>query len=98
MKRIVAAAVVILFSTVTILSNSPLKGDDNDRDLDSREADELQIGFSISPVTLNLLDKDPQMVGLGSYMVTAQGGWNHCHTCPSNCPAHNPFPAPLTPA
>ncbi len=43
MKRIVApAAVVILFATVTILSNSPLKGDDNDRDRDRREADEIQ--------------------------------------------------------
>jgi hypothetical protein len=45
MKRIVAsAAVVILFATVTILGNSPLKGDDNDRD--KREADEIQIGFT----------------------------------------------------
>ncbi len=79
MKRIVAAAVVILFSTVTILSNSPLKGDDNDRDRDSREADEIQIGFSISPVRLNLRDKDPELVGLGSYIVNAQGGCNDCH-------------------
>src|SRR5260221_2926539 len=95
MKRIVAAAAVILFSTVTILSNSPLKGDDNDRDRDSREADEIQIGFSISPVRLNLRDKDPELVGLGSYIVNAQGGCNDCHTCPSYAPGHNPFPAPF---
>ena len=94
MKRIVAsAAVVILFATVTILSNSPLKGDDNDRD--KREADEIQIGFSISPVRLDLRDKDPELVGLGSYIVNAQGGCNDCHTCPSYAPGHNPFPAPF---
>ena len=96
MKRIVAsAAAVILFATVTILSNSPLKGDDNDRDRDRREADEIQIGFSISPVRLDLRDKDPELVGLGSYIVNAQGGCNDCHTCPSYAPGHNPFPAPF---
>jgi hypothetical protein len=96
MKRIVAsAAVVILFATVTILSNSPLKGDDNDRDRDRREADEIQIGFGISPVKLNLRDQDPELVGLGSYIVDAVSGCNDCHTCPSYAPGHNPFPAPF---
>jgi hypothetical protein len=96
MKRIVAsAAVVMLFATATILSNSPLKGDDNDRDRDRREADEIQIGFSISPVKLNLRDQDPELVGLGSYIVNAVSGCNDCHTCPSYAPGHNPFPAPF---
>ena len=91
-KRIQAtAAVVVLFATVTIISNSPLKGHDKNR----TRGEEVQIGFSISPVKLNLNDKDPGLVGLGSYIVNAQGGCNDCHTCPSYAPGHNPFPAPF---
>ena|ERR1700722_10046530 len=92
-KRIQAtAAVVVLFATVTIISNSPLKGHDKNR----TRGEEVQIGFSISPVKLNLNDKDPELVGLGSYIVNAQGGCNDCHTCPSYAPGHNPFPAPMS--
>ena len=92
MKRmLVPAAAVALFAAVTIISNSPLKGGDNNRTRD----EEVQIGFSICPVKLDLRDKDPQLVGLGSYIVNAQGGCNDCHTCPSYVPGHNPFPAPF---
>ena len=97
MKRILVstAAVAGLFAAVTIISNSPLKGDDRDRNRGEREDDrelEVQIGFSIAPVKLNLEDKDPELVGLGSYIVNAQGACNDCHTCPSYAPGHNPFP------
>ena len=92
MRRIqVAAAVIFLFAVVTILSNSPLRGDDNNRTL----SEKAQIGFSISPVKLNLQDKDPELVGLGSYIVNAQAGCNDCHTCPSYAAGHNPFPPPF---
>jgi hypothetical protein len=99
-KRILVstAAVAGLFAAVTIISNSPVKGDDNDRNRREREdegAREVQIGFSIAPVKLNLKDKDPELVGLGSYIVNAQGGCNDCHTCPSYAPGHNPFPPPV---
>ncbi len=100
MKRILVstAAVAGLFAAVTIVSNSPLKGGDNDRNRGEREDEgalEVQIGFSISPVKLNLKDKDPELVGLGSYIVNAQGSCNDCHTCPSYVPGHNPFPPPI---
>jgi hypothetical protein len=39
-----------------------------------------QIGMAIAPVPLNLTGKDPQMVGLGSYLVNAIGDCNGCHT------------------
>jgi hypothetical protein len=42
-----------------------------------------------------LEDKDLELVGLGSYIVNAQGGCNDCHTCPSYVPGHNPFPPPF---
>jgi hypothetical protein len=102
-KRILASAAVVgLFATVTIISNSPLKGDDNDRNRGDREREdegelEVQTGFRIVPpnIKLNLKDKDIKLVGLGSYIVNAQGGCNDCHTCPSYTPGHNPFPPPV---
>ena len=39
-------------------------------------------GFQIAPVPLNLQNKDLALVGLGSYIVTPQGGCNDCHTNP----------------
>jgi hypothetical protein len=91
-KRIlISSTAVVLFATVTIISNSPLKGDDNNRTRD----EEVQTGFNICPVKLDLREKDLQLVGLGSYIVNAQGGCNDCHTCPSYAPGHNPFPAPF---
>jgi hypothetical protein len=95
-----AAAAVGLFAAVTVISNLPLQGQNSDpnregRDREDEEKLEVQIGFSISPVKLDLKDKDPELVGLGSYIVNAQGGCNDCHTCPSydpGPPSHNPFP------
>jgi hypothetical protein len=102
-KRILASAAVVgLFATVTIISNSPLKGDDNDRSRGDREREdegelEVQTGFRIVPpnIKLNLQGKDIELVGLGSYIVNAQGACNDCHTCPSYVSGHNPFPPPV---
>jgi hypothetical protein len=44
------------------------------------EATLSQIGLAIAPVPLNLIGKDQQMVGLGSYLVNAIGDCNGCHT------------------
>jgi hypothetical protein len=48
----------------------------NQQDELSREA---WIGLRIAPVRLNLEGKNPELVGLGSYTVNAQGGCNDCH-------------------
>jgi hypothetical protein len=40
----------------------------------------IQQGFAIAPVPLNLVGKDPALVGLGSYIVNAQADCNGCHT------------------
>ncbi|MBV9401675.1 MAG: hypothetical protein JO062_27105 [Bryobacterales bacterium] len=37
-------------------------------------------GFAIAPVPLNLAGKDPNLVGLGSYLVNAVGDCNGCHS------------------
>jgi hypothetical protein len=47
-------------------------------------------GFQIAPVDLDLHGKNPALVGLGSYIVNAQGGCNDCHTNPSFAPGGNP--------
>jgi hypothetical protein len=56
-------------------------------DSDSR----IQQGFAAAPVALDLKGKNRALVGLGSYIVNAQGGCNDCHTCPSYVPGHSPF-------
>jgi hypothetical protein len=102
MKRLLLStvAVVMLFVAVTLTSNFSVKGNDDrqnrrDRNHEDEDALEVQIGFRIAPVKLNLKDKDSELVGLGSYIVNAQGGCNDCHTCPSYKPHHNPFPPPF---
>ena len=52
-------------------------------DDDSEEA-EVQRGFEIVPVPLNLNGKDRELVGLGSYIVNGAG---HCNVCHSAGPA-----------
>jgi hypothetical protein len=97
MKPIVISAASIsgLFFAVTLLSNLSVKGNSGGRNGEAEGALEVQIGFSIAPVKLDLKSKDPLLVGLGSYIVNAQGGCNDCHTCPSYAPGHNPFPPPF---
>ena len=48
-------------------------------------------GFAIAPVPLNLRGKNRAFVGLGSYIVNAQGGCNDCHTNPQFAPGGDPF-------
>jgi hypothetical protein len=47
---------------------------------DSSQTDSrAQIGLNIAPVKLNLSGLDPAKVGVGSYIVNAQGDCNGCH-------------------
>ncbi len=66
------------------------ENDERDRALSSK-AREIRIGYNISPVTLNTRGKNGLLVGLGSYIVNAQGGCNDCHTNPNYAPGGNPF-------
>lgn len=50
----------------------------------------VKIGLRIAPVPLNLRHKNRELVGLGSYIVNAQGGCNDCHTNPSYAPGGDP--------
>jgi hypothetical protein len=48
-------------------------------------------GFDLAPVPLDLKDKNRKLVGLGSYIVNAQGGCSDCHTNPPNAEGGDPF-------
>jgi hypothetical protein len=50
----------------------------------------IQIGFRIAPVPLNLEGKNPALVGLGSYIVNAQGDCAGCHSNPQYAPGGDP--------
>lgn len=52
---------------------------------------QVQQGYAISPVPLDLDGLNPALVGLGSYIVNAQGGCNDCHTNPPYAEGGNPF-------
>jgi len=49
-------------------------------DAANNEASEIQQGFAIAPVPLNLNGKNRALVGLGSYIVNAQGDCDGCHS------------------
>jgi hypothetical protein len=53
----------------------------------------IKIGLDLAPVPLNLSKKDPDLVGLGSYVVNAVADCNGCHSDPSTSytATGNPF-------
>jgi hypothetical protein len=52
---------------------------------------QIQRGYELAPVPLDIRGLNPALVGLGSYIVNAQGGCNDCHTAPSYAPGGDPF-------
>ncbi|MFL6199753.1 MAG: cytochrome C [Thermoanaerobaculia bacterium] len=55
------------------------------------EQSRIARGYQIAPVPLNLKGRNRALVGLGSYIVNAQGGCNDCHTNPPYAPGGDPF-------
>lgn len=57
------------------------------------DAGRIQVGFQIAPVPLAIASRhlDPNLVGLGSYIVNAQAACNDCHTNPPFAEGHDPF-------
>jgi len=84
-------AVVALVAIVLVgMSITPPRGQAQGEDSQS----EIQQGFAIAPVPLNLEGKNRSLVGLGSYIVNAQGDCNGCHSAgPATefVSLHNPY-------
>lgn len=51
----------------------------------------IQKGLALAPVPLNMTGRDPNVVGLGSYLVNAAGGCNDCHTSPDYADGGDPY-------
>jgi hypothetical protein len=52
---------------------------------------QIRRGYELAPVQLNTKGLNPALVGLGSYIVNAQGGCNDCHTNPPYAQGGDPF-------
>jgi hypothetical protein len=85
-----ATAAVIAAVLVVTLTHSP-KGKAAGGADDSES--KIQKGFAIAPVNLNLVGKNRALVGLGSYLVNADGDCNGCHAGPAGefAPGGDPF-------
>jgi hypothetical protein len=71
---ILALGVIVLAGRLTILTAVHAQNTENgDEEL-------VRIGYAIAPVPLKLEGKNRDLVGLGSYIVNAQGDCNGCHT------------------
>ena len=79
-----ALAVVVL---VGMSITSP-RGQAYGQDIGIDEESEIQQGFAIAPVPLNLDRKNRALVGLGSYIVNAVASCNDCHNAG---PGNNQF-------
>ena len=76
---------VKIFGSVTALAVIALAGmlstsRQGQASSEGNEKSEIRRGFAIAPVPLNLEGKDRDLVGLGSYIVNAQGDCNGCHS------------------
>jgi len=58
---------------------------------DGIDHSKVQQGFDIAPVPLDLTGKNRDLVGMGSYIVNANGGCLECHTNPPYLPGGDPF-------
>lgn len=78
-RAIVSAAITAaLLASATSLSAD--ESNTSQRHDDPSDQSRIRRGFEISPVRLSLRNKNPALVGLGSYLVNAAGGCNDCHT------------------
>ena len=73
--KIVVVAALALAGLAATLANGQGSIEES-----GRNAAKVRKGFAIAPVPLNLDGKNPNLVGLGSYIVNAQGGCADCHT------------------
>ena len=94
-KRIMLAFLVVLglgvmlsFASAQRAASPNLEDEDETASLSDNRA---QRGLQIAPVPLNVSEKKRGLVGLGSYIVNAQGACNDCHTCPSFEPGRSPY-------
>ena len=97
MNRFVATVTLVALCVIGLgISNTLFAGDDNFEKSHKfgrggSEHDRVRQGLKIAPVPLKIDRKNLFLVGLGSYIVNAQGACNDCHTNPSFAEGGDPF-------
>ena len=83
-SRKISVAVIVFGIAFASAIAGAREGRGKDKDDDDKNTDDARIsqGFEIAPVALHFKKKDRDLVGLGSYIVNAQGACNDCHTNP----------------
>ena len=78
----VLATVAILGLSLSAISGRASDDRDDDRNNDGHHDEErkILIGFRVAPVPLNLVRKNRDLVGLGSYIVNVLSDCNGCHS------------------
>jgi hypothetical protein len=79
----------LIIGFVATVALSAYASDNRD---DHRDESQVKRGFELVPkgVKLNLMGKNPGMVGLGSYIVNTSGCID-CHSHPTYAPGGDPF-------
>ena len=77
---LVLVAVVGLFIHLGHSKADAQNGFANDNNAAQDEKLAIQIGYAVAPVTPNTTGLDPNLVGLGSYIVNVTGDCNGCHS------------------
>lgn len=92
MKHLLRMGVLLVAVVVTgwLIVSAANRSVANASDQDNGQS-EIQRGYMIAPVPLDLNGKNRALVGLGSYIVNAQGGCNDCHTNPPYAPGGDPY-------
>ncbi len=95
-RQFVKAGSVLGVCVVAVLVGALFSAQRVRADDDRGDGDEAKIrrGFQIAPVPLNLAHKNRALVGLGSYIVNAQGECNGCHSAGPQTqflPGGNPY-------
>ena len=81
-RRVSAALIAFGITLASVFAAAHDGRKDRDDDENGRDEARIRQGFEIAPVPLHFKKKDHDLVGLGSYIVNAQGGCNDCHTNP----------------
>jgi hypothetical protein len=84
-KKILGVLTLAGLATVPVWTLASPPGDA------ATDAAKIRIGYEIAPVPLDLAGRNRALVGLGSYIVNAQGGCNDCHTHPNFAPGGDPY-------
>src|SRR5437763_4152040 len=90
MKRLIRFAPLFVFAVAGLFwTGRPAKGQQDP--FYTLPLDDIVKGYNVAPVPLTLGNRDPFLVGWGSYLVISVGGCVDCHTNPPFIDGGNPF-------